>query len=368
MLSGHPTVLPTSASQLQQTVVKKRHPNASPNLTPIPTRLCPQKVPQGGGGAWRIAAATNIPANARNPPSFDDLSGNPFRRDTLAISSPSISHIPNNFAPRSYPGGRGVPSTAHPPPSCHQLPRKLVLRCPQEKSSDFRAVPRQAVHRRHPVARARTRHPRLPLSHARSGDSERRQAHRPRIRDGPFVDEGKIADVFPPGLYTLNTKNLPLLTDLKNWDKDFESPFKSDVYFFSTHLEIDQKWGTATPITLRDKEFGAVRVRAYGIYSYRIADPRTFFTQVSGTRESYHVSDLEDQLRNTIVARMTDIFANSTLSYLDMTANDGRAGRQGPRPDQAVLHRARPRTHPVRRRKHLAARRAAEVPRRSASA
>ena len=136
-----------------------------------------------------------------------------------------------------------------------------------------------------------------------------------------FVDQGKIADVFPPGLYTLNTKNLPLLTDLKNWDKDFESPFKSDVYFFSTHLEIDQKWGTATPITLRDKEFGAIRIRAYGIYSYRIASPATFFTQVSGTRESYHVSDLEDQLRNTIVARMTDIFANSTLSYLDMTAN-----------------------------------------------
>ncbi len=68
-----------------------------------------------------------------------------------------------------------------------------------------------------------------------------------------------------------------------NWDKEFESPFKSDVYFFSTHLQIDQKWGTATPITIRDSEFGAVRLRGYGIYSYRIADPRTFFTQVSGT-------------------------------------------------------------------------------------
>jgi membrane protease subunit (stomatin/prohibitin family) len=137
-----------------------------------------------------------------------------------------------------------------------------------------------------------------------------------------FVDQGKIADVFGPGLYTLNTQNLPILTDLKNWDKDFESPFKSDVYFFSTHQEIDQKWGTATPITIRDKEFGAIRVRAYGIYSYRIADPRMFFTQVSGTRETYYVADLEDQLRNTIVARMTDIFANSDLTYLDMTANE----------------------------------------------
>jgi len=137
-----------------------------------------------------------------------------------------------------------------------------------------------------------------------------------------FVDQGKIADVFGPGLYTLNTHNLPLLTDLKNWDKGFESPFKSDVYFFSTHLQIDQKWGTSTPITLRDKEFGAVRMRAYGIYSYRIADPRAFFTQLSGTRDTYFVNDLEDQLRNTIVARMTDIFANSDLSYLDMTANE----------------------------------------------
>jgi membrane protease subunit (stomatin/prohibitin family) len=137
-----------------------------------------------------------------------------------------------------------------------------------------------------------------------------------------FVDEGRIADVFGPGLHTLTTANLPLLTDLKNWDKDFESPFKSDVYFFSTHLQIDQKWGTATPITVRDKEFGAVRVRAYGIYSYRIADPRTFFTQVSGTRQTYTVGELEDQLRNTLIARMTDIFANSDLQYLDMTANE----------------------------------------------
>jgi membrane protease subunit (stomatin/prohibitin family) len=122
-------------------------------------------------------------------------------------------------------------------------------------------------------------------------------------------------------MYTLNTATLPLLTDLKNWDKGFESPFKSDIYFFSTHLEIDQKWGTSTPITLRDKEFGAIRLRSYGMYSYRIADPRTFFTQVSGTRECYYVYDLDDQLRNTIVARMTDTVAASGLSYLDLTAN-----------------------------------------------
>jgi membrane protease subunit (stomatin/prohibitin family) len=136
-----------------------------------------------------------------------------------------------------------------------------------------------------------------------------------------FVNEGKIADIFGPGLHTLNTRNLPLLTDLMNWDKDFESPFKSEVYFFSTRLQIDQKWGTATPITIRDKEFGAVRLRCFGIYSYRVADPRLFFNQISGTRECYFSSDLEGQLRDTILAHITDIFANSGLPFLDLTAN-----------------------------------------------
>ena len=143
-----------------------------------------------------------------------------------------------------------------------------------------------------------------------------------------FVNEGKIADVFGPGLHTLNTRNLPLLTDLMNWDKEFESPFKSDVYFFSTRLQIDQKWGSSTPITIRDKEFGAVRLRGYGIYSYRITDPRTFFAKVTGTRNSYYVSELEGQLRETIVARMTDIFANSDVSFLDMSANQAALGQK----------------------------------------
>jgi membrane protease subunit (stomatin/prohibitin family) len=139
-----------------------------------------------------------------------------------------------------------------------------------------------------------------------------------------FVNEGRIADVFGPGLYTLTTRNLPVLTDLMNWDKGFESPFKSDVYFYSLRLRLDQKWGTATPITIRDKEFGAVRLRGYGIYSYRIADPKAFYTNVSGTRDSYYVSDMEGQLRNTIVAKMTDIFAPSDVAFVDMAANQAK--------------------------------------------
>jgi membrane protease subunit (stomatin/prohibitin family) len=136
-----------------------------------------------------------------------------------------------------------------------------------------------------------------------------------------FINEGKIADVFGPGMYTLTTRNLPVLTDLMNWSKDFESPFKSDVYFFSTRLQIDQKWGTGTPVTIRDKEFGAVRLRAYGTYAYKIVDPHLFFTRVSGTRDVYFVSDLEDQLRAMIVERMASSFADSNVPFLDMAQN-----------------------------------------------
>src|ERR1700733_3480700 len=142
-----------------------------------------------------------------------------------------------------------------------------------------------------------------------------------------FVNEGKVADVFPAGLYTLNTHTLPILTYLQNWDKAFKSPFKSDVYFFSTHLQVNQKWGTATPITIRDKEFGAVRMRAYGIYAYRVADPKVFYQKVSGTRPVYMVSDLEGQLRNTIIGQMTDMFGNSSVDFLDMASRQTQLGQ-----------------------------------------
>jgi membrane protease subunit (stomatin/prohibitin family) len=141
-----------------------------------------------------------------------------------------------------------------------------------------------------------------------------------------FVNEGKIADVFPPGLYTLNTQTLPILTYLMNWDKAFKSPFKSDVYFFSTRLQTDQRWGTATPITFRDKEFGAVRMRGYGIYTYKIADAKVFYQKISGSRDLYRVPDLEGQLRNTIIARMTDTFAQSAVPFLDLAANQAQLG------------------------------------------
>jgi membrane protease subunit (stomatin/prohibitin family) len=113
-----------------------------------------------------------------------------------------------------------------------------------------------------------------------------------------------------------------------NWDKLFQSPFKSDVYFFSTRLQTNQRWGTAQPVTIRDKDFGAVRLRAFGIYSWRVSDPRTFHTNVSGTKELYRVEDIEGQLRNTIVGRMADTFAESQVPFLDMAANQVELGQR----------------------------------------
>ena len=141
-----------------------------------------------------------------------------------------------------------------------------------------------------------------------------------------LVDEGQLADVFGPGLYTLDTETLPLLTNLKNWDKLFASPFKSEVYFFSTRQQLDRKWGTPNPITIRDKEFGIVRLRAFGIYSYHLADPKKFYLNVSGSREDFTCEEMEGQLRNTLIGSMTDMFGESGVSFIDMAANQEEFG------------------------------------------
>ena len=136
-----------------------------------------------------------------------------------------------------------------------------------------------------------------------------------------FVNEGRVADVFGPGMYKLTTQTLPVLTYLKNWDKLFQSPFKSDVYFFSTRQQIDQRWGTTQPVTIRDKDFGAVRLRAFGNYAYRIADPKAFHTEISGTRDRYTVQELEGQLRGLMLQHISDAVAQSGMAFLDLAAN-----------------------------------------------
>jgi membrane protease subunit (stomatin/prohibitin family) len=136
-----------------------------------------------------------------------------------------------------------------------------------------------------------------------------------------FVNEGQVADVFGPGMYKLTTQTLPVLTYLKNWDKLFESPFKTDVYFFSTRQQIDQKWGTPQPITIRDKDFGAVRLRAFGNYAFRIGDAKLFHTEISGTRDIYTVADLDGQLRGLVLQNISNAIASSGVPFLDLAAN-----------------------------------------------
>jgi membrane protease subunit (stomatin/prohibitin family) len=143
-----------------------------------------------------------------------------------------------------------------------------------------------------------------------------------------FVNEGQIADVFGPGTHKLTTQTLPLLTNLKNWDKLFDSPFKSDVYFFSTRVQTGRKWGTPQPITIRDKDFDMVRVRAFGMYSYRIVNPRAFFTEISGTREVYTRDEVEEQLRGILMATMASSLGASQVPFLDMAANQALMAQQ----------------------------------------
>ena len=143
-----------------------------------------------------------------------------------------------------------------------------------------------------------------------------------------FVNEGQVADVFGPGNHKLTTSTLPILTYLKNWDKAFESPFKSDVYFFSTRIQTGRKWGTTQPVTIRDKDFDMVRIRAFGMYSYRIADAKKFFTEISGTREQYTRDEVEEQLRGITLATMATSIGAANVPFLDMAANQTLMAQQ----------------------------------------
>jgi membrane protease subunit (stomatin/prohibitin family) len=154
-----------------------------------------------------------------------------------------------------------------------------------------------------------------------------------------FVNEGKIADVFGPGMYKLTTQTLPVLTYLKNWDKLFESPFKSDVYFFSTRLQTGRKWGTPQAISIRDADFGMVRLRAFGMYSYGIADARKFFTEISGTRALYTRDEVEEQLRGILMSTMATSLGAASKPFLDLAANQTLMAEQVKAPIQSAFER-----------------------------
>jgi membrane protease subunit (stomatin/prohibitin family) len=136
-----------------------------------------------------------------------------------------------------------------------------------------------------------------------------------------FMNEGKIADIFGPGMYELTTQNMPIMTTLQGWKYGFNSPFKADVYFVSMRQFTNQKWGTQNPVMLRDAEFGPVRLRAFGSYNFAVSDPKVFLTQISATNPDFYTDDINEQLRNIAVSRGMDAIAQSKISILDLTAN-----------------------------------------------
>ena len=136
-----------------------------------------------------------------------------------------------------------------------------------------------------------------------------------------FVNEGTIADVFGPGRYELSTSNMPIMTKLQSWKYGFNSPFKADVYFINTKQFLDRKWGTANPVMMRDAEFGMIRIRAFGVYAFKVSDPVTFLREVFGTKHVTTAEDIEGQIKRTLVSGLSDAIAESKIPALDLAAN-----------------------------------------------
>jgi len=141
-----------------------------------------------------------------------------------------------------------------------------------------------------------------------------------------FLNEGTLADVFKPGTYSLVTQNLPVLARLKGWKYGFESPFKADVFFLSTRVFTDRKWGTKNPIMLRDADFGLVRLRAFGTFAIKITDPAAFVRQIAGTEARFTLDQIEEQLRDLVCARFADALGSSKIAALDLAGNYDKIG------------------------------------------
>lgn len=149
------------------------------------------------------------------------------------------------------------------------------------------------------------------------------------VREGQaavFVNEGEVADVLSPGMYELETRNLPVLSTILNWDHGFSSPFKAEVYFVNTKRFVDLKWGTKNPLMIRDAEFGAARVRAFGTYGVRVTDPLKFIREIVGTDGNFQVEEISDQLRNLITSRFSSAVGAAGIPVLDMAANYEQLG------------------------------------------
>ena len=150
------------------------------------------------------------------------------------------------------------------------------------------------------------------------------------VREGQtavFIHEGQLADVFTPGLYMLETNNMPIMTTLQHWDHGFKSPFKSEIYFVNTTRFGDLKWGTKNPIMLRDPEFGPTRIRAFGTYTIKVADAAVFMREIVGTDGEFTMDEISYQIRNIIVQEFSRTIASSGIPVLDMAANTADVGK-----------------------------------------
>ncbi|MBI1182781.1 DUF4339 domain-containing protein [bacterium] len=156
-------------------------------------------------------------------------------------------------------------------------------------------------------------------------DNEIKNGAKLTVREGQvavFINEGEMADVFNPGMYTLSTQNLPVLSTLKGWKYGFDSPFKAEVYFVNTRMFTDQKWGTKNPITLSDERFGMIELRAFGSYVFKVKHPRIFIKEIVGTKGHFTQEEIAQQLRSLIVARFTDAVGESGLPIEAYAANN----------------------------------------------
>ncbi len=136
-----------------------------------------------------------------------------------------------------------------------------------------------------------------------------------------FLNKGKIADVFGPGMYALQTSNLPIFTQLMSWGYGFKSPFYADVYFINTKQFTNQRWGTSNPITMRDKDFGTIRIRGYGNYAFKVENPEVFMKELFGTNSTFSTEDINSYLKSIIVSSISDTIAESKISALDIASN-----------------------------------------------
>lgn len=181
------------------------------------------------------------------------------------------------------------------------------------------------------IIEATTPDPNLLLWKYADEDKEIKNGAKLTVRESQvavFLNEGQLADVFQPGLHTLSTENIPILSRLKGWKYGFNSPFKADVYFVNTRQFVNNKWGTPAPIMMRDSEFGQIRVRAFGTFDIQIKDFETFFRQYAGSYKTFTIFELQHELRDFIAPKFGEVLAQENIAVKDVAGNVTELGKK----------------------------------------